>query len=154
MQPYKPEEELFRVYDISWMNDEQFEDETIKLCDYKTGLMSLICALNTDLDDSPWFDAGFTEPLHLWGSPWVSFLDPTIKFLTNLCCSFRTHVFISTCSFIVWTRVPISYGPWNLSGKEFIGEKTCGYFAEFRWMKLVWTLKFLVINVVKSPTDS
>ena len=57
--------QLFRVYDISWMNDEQFEDETIKLRDYKTGLMSLICALNTDLDDSPCCDAGFTEPLHL-----------------------------------------------------------------------------------------
>ena len=61
---HKPEEELFRVFDRAWKTDEQFEDETIQLCDHKTGLMSLVCAVNTDLDDSPWSDAGSTEPLH------------------------------------------------------------------------------------------
>ena len=60
---HKPEEELFRVFDRSWMTDEQFEDETIHLCDHKTGLMSLVCAVNTDLDNSPWSVIGSTEPL-------------------------------------------------------------------------------------------
>ena len=45
------------------MTDEQFEDETIHLCDHKTGLMSLVCAVNTDLDNSPWSVIGSTEPL-------------------------------------------------------------------------------------------
>ena len=44
------------------MNDDQFEDDAIQLCDYKTGLMNLVCAINTDLDDSPWSEAGSTEP--------------------------------------------------------------------------------------------
>ena len=59
---HKPEVEVFQLLDRSWMNDEQFEDETIQLCDYKTGLMSLVCAVNTDLGAPPWSDTGSNEP--------------------------------------------------------------------------------------------